>query len=72
VLPIQHLSVIWRLSWLAKGLKKWVKFSGALNVLVYNKNISAMTPVRQRWVVRKMLPSRVARPSVGRGMKYDK
>ncbi|MCH7881865.1 MAG: methyltransferase domain-containing protein [Proteobacteria bacterium] len=69
--PIQHLSVIWRLSWLAKGLKNWVKFSGALNVLVYNKNISAMTPVRQRWVVRKMLPSRVARPSVGRGMKYD-
>jgi SAM-dependent methyltransferase len=70
--PIQHGSVTRRLSWLEKGLKNWFRFSGALNVLVYDKNISPMTPVRHRWVARKLLAGKIARPSVGRGMKYDK
>lgn len=61
--PIQHLSATRRLSWLEKGLKNWIKFSGALNVLVYNKNIAPMTPIRHRWAARKLLPGKVARPS---------
>ena len=70
--PIHHGSVSRWLTWLEKGLKKWVRFSGALNVLVFDKNISPMTPVRHRWVTRKLLPGKIARPNVGRGMKYDK
>ena len=70
--PIHHAGLIQKLPWLEKGMKKWLPFSSALNVLVYNKNISPMTPVRHRWVARKLLPSKVARPSVGRGMRYDK
>lgn len=70
--PIHHAGLIRKLSWLEKGMKKWLPFSSALNVLVYNKNISPMTPVRHRWVARKLLPGKVARPSVGRGMRYDK
>jgi hypothetical protein len=31
-----------------------------------------MTPIRHRWVVRKLLLGKVTRPSAGRGMKYDK
>ena len=70
--PISRGSATRRLSWLEKGLKNWLKFSGALNVLVFDKNISPMTPIRHRWVTRKLLPGKIARPSVGHGMKYDK
>lgn len=70
--PVQRSSEARRLSWLEKALKKWFRFSGALNVLVFDKNISPMTPVRHRWVTRKLLPGKIARPNVGRGMKYDK
>lgn len=72
MLPIHHAGLIRKLSWLEKGMKSWLPFSSALNVLVYNKNICPMTPVRHRWVARKLLPGKVARPLVGRGMKYDK
>lgn len=61
--PVQHLSTTRKFSWIAKFLKNWLGFSGALNVLIYNKNIAPMTPVRHRWVVRKILPGKVARPS---------
>jgi SAM-dependent methyltransferase len=70
--PIQRATAIRKISWMEKGLKNWFKFSGALNVLVFDKNISPMTPVRHRWVTRKIMPGKIARPNVGRGMKYDK
>jgi SAM-dependent methyltransferase len=69
--PIQKTSVTRRLSWLEKGTRKWLSMCGAVNLLVYSKNISPLTPVRHRWVTRKLLPGKIARPSVGRGMKYD-
>jgi SAM-dependent methyltransferase len=72
MLPIHHVGLIRKLSWLEKGMKNWLPFSSALNVLVYSKNISPMTPIRHRWVVRKLLLGKVTRPSAGRGMKYDK
>lgn len=72
MLPIQTSAVTRRLYWLEKALKNWCKFSAALNVLVFDKNISPMTPVRHRWVTRKLLPGKIARPTVGHGMKYDK
>jgi SAM-dependent methyltransferase len=70
--PIQYTAVTRRLLWLGKAMKNWCRFSAALNVLVFDKNISPMTPVRHRWVTRKILPGKIARPTVGRGMKYDK
>ena len=70
--PIQKRSLTRRLTWLEKGSKRWLRFAGALNLMVYTKNISPLTPVRQRWITRKLLPPKIARPSVGRGMKYDR
>jgi len=64
--------LIRHLSWLEKGMRKWLPMFGALNLMVYSKSISPLTPVRHRWVTRKLLPAKVARPSVGRGMKYDR
>ncbi len=70
--PIQKSSITRRLTWLEKGSKRWLRFAGALNLMVYTKNISPLTPVRHRWVTRKILPTSIARPTVGRGMKYDR
>ena len=70
--PIQKLSITRHLSWLEKGTRNWLPALGALNLMVYTKNISPLTPVRHRWVTRKILPGKVVRPSVGRGMKYDR
>ena len=70
--PIQKPSLIRHLSWLEKGMRNWLPLFGALNMMVYSKNISPMTPVRHRWVTRKLLPAKIARPSVGRNMKYDR
>ncbi|MFT5549256.1 MAG: SAM-dependent methyltransferase [Gammaproteobacteria bacterium] len=72
MLPIHHVGLISKLSWLEKGMKSWLPFSSALNVLIYSKNISPMTPIRHRWVARNLMLGKVARPSVGRDMKYDK
>jgi len=70
--PIQKPGLVRHLSWLEKGMRNWMPLLGSLNVMVYNKSISPMTPVRHRWVTRKLLPGKIARPSVGRGMKYDR
>lgn len=71
--PIQQPRVLRHLSWLEKGMRNWIGIASALNVLVYDKNVIPVTPVRHRWVTRKILSGKVtARPSVGRGMKYDK
>ena len=70
--PIQKTSVTRHLTWLEKGTRKWLPLLGALNLLVYSKSISPLTPVRHRWVARKLLQGKIPRPSVGRGMKYDR
>ena len=69
--PIQKPSFVQHMGWLEKGTRNWLPVLGAVNLLVYSKNISPLTPVRHRWVTRKILPGKIARPSVGRGMKYD-
>ncbi len=70
--PIQKPGLIRHLGWLEKGMRKWLPVFGALNLMVYSKSISPLTPVRHRWVTRKLLPAKIARPSAGRGMKYDR
>jgi SAM-dependent methyltransferase len=70
--PIQKRSFTRRLTWLEKGMKRWLPALSALNLMVYSKSVSPLTPVRHRWVTRKILPAKIARPSVGRGMRYDR
>jgi SAM-dependent methyltransferase len=70
--PLQKPSVTRHLGWLEKGMRNWFTRFGAINLMVYSKSISPLTPVRHRWVTRKLLPAKIARPSVGRGMKYDR
>jgi len=70
--PLQTPSVTRYLGWLEKGMRNWFGRFGAVNMMVYSKSISPLTPVRHRWVTRKLLPAKIARPSVGRGMKYDR
>lgn len=70
--PIQKPSVTRHLGWLEKGMRSWFPHFGALNLLVYSKSVSPLTPVRHRWVTRKLIPAKIARPSVGRHMKYDR
>ena len=70
--PIQKPSVIRHLGWLEKGMRKLSPALGAINLMVYTKNISPLTPVRHRWVTRNIIPAKIARPSVGRSFKYDR
>ena len=70
--PIQRPSVIRHLGWLEKSMRTVSPLLGAINLMVYTKNIAPLTPVRHRWVARKILPGNMARPSVGRSMKYDR
>lgn len=71
--PIQQPRILRHLSWLEKGMRNWIRFSSALNVLVYDNNTMPLTPVRERWVKRKILPAKVTpRPVAGRGMKYHR
>ena len=65
--PIQNPRVLKYLSWLEKGMRNWLGFASALHVLVYDKNIIPLTPVRHRWIPRKILPDKIAaRPTAGR------
>jgi SAM-dependent methyltransferase len=72
ILPFNFQNIISRSRIFSKFSERWLSFSSALNVLVFEKNTIPLTPVRNRWVKRQMLPARVARPTVGRGMKYDR
>ncbi len=67
--PILQPSVTKHLSWLEKGTSRWLPVLSALNLMVYHKSISPMTPVRHRWATRRILPAKIARPTAGRGMR---
>jgi SAM-dependent methyltransferase len=72
VLPLNYQKVIDRSHIMTKFMQRWLAFSSALNVLVYEKNTIPLTPIRKQWVKRQVLQPKVARPSVGRDMKYDR
>ena len=77
VLPFNYESLISRSRIFSKFSERWLKFSSALNVMVFEKHTIPLTPMRKRWVKRQILSPNVARPTVGRGMnmtksKYDK
>ena len=72
MLPIKRSAVARHFGWAESMLKRWAGFSGALNLLVYQKNITPLTPARHRWRRRKLIQGGIPTPSVGRDMKYDR
>lgn len=72
VLPMNFQSLIDKSGILSKFFGRWFKFSAAINILEFEKNTIPLTPFRKRWVKQRIIPPGVIRPSVGRGMKYDK
>ncbi len=72
MLPIRKWSVAKHFGWVEALQRRWMGFSGGLNLLVYQKNITPLTPARHRWRRRKLIQGGVPNPSVGRGMKYDR
>jgi SAM-dependent methyltransferase len=73
ILPLGFSSLIRRSRLFSKFSGRWLDFSGAVNVLVFEKASIPLTPVRsRRWVTPRLLGPRVAPPSVGRGMKYGR
>jgi SAM-dependent methyltransferase len=71
ILPLNYPKLIQRSRIFSKFSERWLNFSAAINILVFQKNTIPLTPVRQRWVKSQILPPNVVRPTVGRGMKYD-
>lgn len=72
VLPLNFQKLIERSRILAKFSGRWLRFSGALNILEFQKNTIPLTPFKRRWTRQRILSPKVVRPTVGRGMKYGK
>jgi SAM-dependent methyltransferase len=72
ILPLQHQNRLTQSRLFNKFTRRWINFSAALNMMVFEKKIIPLTPARKRWAKRQILAPKVARPTVGRGMKYDK
>jgi hypothetical protein len=72
ILPLNFQRLIDKSRILSRFSERWLKFSAAVNILEFEKNTIPLTPYRKRWVKQRILSPKVIRPSVGRGMKYDK
>ena len=72
LLPLNYQRLIERSHLFSKFTQRWLSFSGALNILAFEKRLFPLTPARKRWAQRQILSPKIARPTVGRGMKYDK
>lgn len=72
VLPFNYQKLIDKSRVFSKFSKRWLTFSAALNVLVFEKNTIPLTPMKKHWARKRILTPKVVRPTVGRGMKYDK
>ena len=57
---------------LDKFSQRWLRFSGAVNILIFEKHTIPLTPFKNQWARQRLLPTRVIRPTVGRDMKYDR
>lgn len=72
IMPVNFQGLISKSRIFSKFSERWLKFSAAINILEFEKNTIPLTPYRKRWVKQRILSPKVIRPSVGRGMKYDK
>lgn len=58
--PIQKPCVLRHLGWLERIMRHGMTFSSALNVLVYDKHMIPITPIRYRWVPRQVLSDQIS------------
>ncbi len=72
MLPFNYLKMVERSRIFSKFSRRWLGFSSALNVLIFEKNTIPLTPIRKHWVKQQILRPKVVRPTVGRGMRYDR
>ena len=72
LLPFNYQKLINGSHIFSKFSSRWLKFSAALNILVFEKNTIPLTPMRKHWVKQQILRPKVVRPTVGRNMKYDR
>ena len=72
VMPFNFRRLIERSRILSKFFERWISFSGAINILEFEKDTIPLTPFKKRWVKQRILSPKAIRPSVGRGMKYDR
>lgn len=72
LLPLNYQKIVYGSRIFSKFTERWLGFSSALNVLVFEKNTIPLTPMRKHWVKQQILRPKVVPPTVGRGMKYDR
>lgn len=63
-LPFQSKNILSH--WVSKAFKRWLPFMSAVNILVYEKAITPMTPIKSMWQQKILSGSRVASPYAGR------
>ena len=63
-LPIQANTTLGH--WVSKATKRWLPFMSAVNILIYEKSITPMTPIKSKWQQRILSGGRVASPYAGR------
>lgn len=71
LLPLDSDWLMRHSSLFSRLCERWLGFSSALNVLVFEKNIQPLTPIRQRWARGRLIAPEVIRSAANRGMKYD-
>ncbi len=65
-LPLQTTRFNTIRHWLSKALKRWLPFMSAVNVLVYEKSITPLTPIKAQWKQKILTGGRVASSYAGR------
>lgn len=64
-MPLSSDAVYSMTNWLSKALKRWLPFSSAVNVLIYEKSITPLTPIKPFWQQRLLNGSRLPTPYGG-------
>jgi len=65
-LPIQLKSQNTLTHWLSKATKRWLPSWSAVNILIYEKAITPMTPIKSMWQQKILNGGRVVSPYAGR------
>ncbi len=65
-LPLQLKTQNTLAHWLSKATKRWLPFMSAVNVFVYEKSITPMTPIKSLWRQQILSGGRVVSPFAGR------
>lgn len=63
-LPIQSKGTVSH--WLSKATKRWLPFMSAVNIFIYEKTITPLTPIKSKWHQQILSGRPVASPYAGR------